>query len=149
MIDVTGFTFDQAVSSVIHEEDEIIASLANYSSIYMQFYKPHWVGFYLVKQDYMSLGPFQGPMACSKIKKGKGVCGRAWDTKEVQNIADVHQFPGHIACSGLTNSELVIPLIKDGKVWAIFDIDRITYGYFEKDHIDLIQKTLNKLNDCF
>lgn len=93
----------------------------------------NWVGFYLVKNDALQLGPFQGKIACVNIAKGKGVCGTAYEKDEVQRVEDVHQFPGHIACDSASNSEIVIPIHKDGEVVAVLDIDSPTTGRFTRD----------------
>ena len=99
----------------------------------------NWVGFYLVKNDALQLGPFQGKIACVNIEKGKGVCGTAYEKDEVIVVEDVHQFPGHIACDAASNSEIVIPLHRDGKVVALLDIDSPLTGRFEKkDRDDLV-----------
>lgn len=102
----------------------------------------NWVGFYLVKDDSLLVGPFQGKPACVKIEKGKGVCGTAWLKDEVQLVDDVHQFPGHIACDSASNSEIVIPLHDRGKVVAVLDIDSPSFGRFQKDAADLIETAL-------
>ena len=91
-----------------------------------------WVGFYLVKQDQLVLGPFQGPVACTRIRKGKGVCGTAWQEGATLLVPDVEVFPGHIACSSLSRSEIVVPLIKDGKVWGVLDIDSDLLNFFDE-----------------
>lgn len=91
-----------------------------------------WVGFYLVKQDQLVLGPFQGPVACTRIRKGKGVCGTAWQEGVTLLVPDVEVFPGHIACSSLSRSEIVVPLIKDGEVWGVLDIDSDLLNFFDE-----------------
>ena len=91
-----------------------------------------WVGFYLVKQDQLVLGPFQGPVACTRIRKGKGVCGTAWQEGATLLVPDVEVFPGHIACSSLSRSEIVVPLIKDGEVWGVLDIDSDLLNFFDE-----------------
>ena len=105
-----------------------------------------WVGFYLVENEKLILGPFQGPLACTEIKFGKGVCGTAWSRGETIIVKDVHQFPGHIACSSETNSEIVLPVIDSkGRVVAVLDIDSTEFSYF--DNID--QKYLEKMLKWF
>jgi GAF domain-containing protein len=99
----------------------------------------NWCGFYLVKNDALQLGPFQGKIACVNIEKGKGVCGTAYERDEVIVVEDVHQFPGHIACDAASNSEIVIPLHRDGKVVAVLDIDSpLTNRFEEKDRDGLV-----------
>ena len=100
-----------------------------------------WVGFYIVKKDVLKLGPFQGTVACMEIQKGKGVCGTAWEQQTVQIIADVDKFPGHIACSNASKSEIVLPVLKNKKVVAVLDIDSDVYNDF--DEVD--QKKLTEL----
>lgn len=91
-----------------------------------------WVGFYLVKQDQLVLYSFQGPVACTRIRKGKGVCGTAWQEGATLLVPDVEVFPGHIACSSLSRSEIVVPLIKDGEVWGVLDIDSDLLNFFDE-----------------
>jgi GAF domain-containing protein len=98
----------------------------------MQFVNFFWVGFYIVKNDELVLGPFQGTIACTRIKKGKGVCGTSWLTKETIIVENVDQFPGHIACSSASKSEIVIPIIKNNEVVAVLDIDDDNYSTFDK-----------------
>jgi GAF domain-containing protein len=120
---------DQAKALVSHDADDI-ANMANISSLIMEHLPNHWIGFYRVVGQDLLLGPFNGPIACTRIGFGKGVCGKAWETKKTQLINDVHQFPGHIACSALSNSEIVIPCIREGEVFAVLDIDSTEYGAF-------------------
>ena len=108
----------------------------------------NWAGFYLLRDDLLVLGPFQGKPACIHIKTGKGVCGTAVAEDKVQRVADVHEFPGHIACDSASNSEIVIPLHKNGKVFGVLDIDSPSFGRFsEEDELGLVgfAKTLETL----
>jgi len=125
--------------ALIEDENDLIANLANISALLKEAFDFLWVGFYLVKDDDLVLGPFQGPFACSRIKKGKGVCGTAWETKTTQLVPDVHKFPGHIACSSLSNSEIVIALLdREGEVWAVLDVDSDRTDHFdETDKVNL------------
>jgi len=110
--------------AMIDAEPDTIATLANLSAALHHAFGFHWVGFYLVKGDELVLGPFQGPIACTRIAKGRGVCGTAWATGQTQVVADVDAFPGHIACSSLSKSEVVVPVLDErGGVWAVLDID--------------------------
>lgn len=110
--------------SLMHGEPNLIANLANVSAVLHQAFGWHWVGFYLVEGNELVLGPFQGPVACTRIARGKGVCGTAWATATTQVVPDVDLFEGHIACSPLSKSEIVIPLIRGvDEVWAVLDID--------------------------
>jgi GAF domain-containing protein len=104
--------------------------MANFSRLIMEHFPNHWIGFYRVVGQDLLLGPFNGPIACTRISFGKGVCGKAWATRQTQIVDDVHQFPGHIACSALSNSEIVIPCIREGEVFAVLDIDSTEYAAF-------------------
>ena len=120
------------VRSLIEGEVDLVANLANVAAALKEAFDFFWVGFYLVKQDQLVLGPFQGPVACTRIRKGKGVCGTAWQEGATLLVPDVEVFPGHIACSSLSRSEIVIPLIKDGKVWGVLDIDSDLLNFFDE-----------------
>lgn len=112
------------LKSLIADEDDLIANLANISAALKETFGFFWVGFYLVKGEQLVLGPFQGPIACTRIRKGRGVCGTAWAKAETLVVPDVDAFPGHIACSSLSRSEIVVPLIRaNGEVWGVLDID--------------------------
>lgn len=112
------------VQALVHDEQDEVAAMANFAAALMQAFKWHWIGFYRVRGEQLVLGPFQGPIACTPIAKGSGVCGRAWAEQRVFVVPDVDAFPGHIACSNQSRSELVIPLrAKDGTVKAVFDVD--------------------------
>ena len=132
--------------SLISKRDALVSSLANFVAVLKSQFDFFWVGFYLVDDNKLILGPFQGPLACTEIKFGKGVCGSAWSECKTIVVGDVHQFPGHIACSSETNSEIVLPVINaEGKVVAVLDIDSITFNDF--DAVD--QKYLEKLLKWF
>src|SRR5690349_16885815 len=107
------------IEAVIAGEPDLIANLANIAACLKQQFNWLWIGFYLVKNDELVLGPFQGPLACTRIKKGKGVCGTSWQTAQTIVVPDVEAFPGHIACSSLSRSEIVVPLIKNNEVWGV------------------------------
>nr|WP_207730385.1 GAF domain-containing protein [Clostridium botulinum] len=112
-------------------EKDVIANLSNASSIIMSLTDNlNWAGFYLMKDGELVLGPFQGMPACNRINIGKGVCGAAVSSKQVQRVDDVHKFEGHIACDSLTNSELVVPIIKEDKILGVLDLDSIEFGRF-------------------
>ncbi len=111
------------IKALIGDEMDTIANLANVAAALKQALNFFWVGFYLVKGDELVLGPFQGPIACTRIQKGKGVCGTSWELSKTIIVDDVDEFPGHIACSSLSKSEIVLPLIKDGAIVAILDLD--------------------------
>lgn len=108
---------------LLEGEEDLIANMANMAACLKLQFGWHWVGFYLVKGDQLVLGPFQGPVACTRIGLGKGVCGTAWQKKETLVVDDVSLFPGHIACSPFSKSEIVIPVMRQGEVIAVLDID--------------------------
>lgn len=127
--------------SLIGGEDDLVANLANLSAALKETFGFFWVGFYLVKGEDLVLGPFQGPIACTRIKRGRGVCGTAWLKAETLIVPDVEAFPGHIACSSLSRSELVIPLMKsDGEVWGILDIDSDVLDSFDRTDACYLEK---------
>lgn len=120
--------------SLVEGERDIIANMANLSALmYHQMKDVNWAGFYLYKEDQLVLGPFQGQPACIRIPMGKGVCGTAAASGEVQLVEDVHQFAGHIACDAASNSEIVIPLFVKGKLIGVLDIDSPLVGRFDED----------------
>lgn len=129
------------IHALIEGESDVIANLANTTAALKQGFDFFWVGFYLVKADELVLGPFQGPIACTRIKKGRGVCGSAWEKKQAILVPNVDEFPGHIACSSDSKSEIVIPLIKNDIVFAILDVDSNQLNDF--DEVD--EKYLTKL----
>lgn len=104
-------------------EPDLVANLANAAAALRQAFGFFWVGFYLVKDDELVLGPFQGPIACTRIRHGKGVCGASWAQAVTLLVPDVEQFPGHIACSSASKSEIVVPVLKNGTVVAVLDVD--------------------------
>jgi len=122
-------------------ESNQIANLANTSAAISQTFGFHWIGFYLADGDTLVLGPFQGPVACTRIGFGKGVCGTAWATKTTQLVADVDTFPGHIACSPHSRSEIVVPMLKEnGEVWAVLDIDSAVLSDFDETDKEWLEK---------
>ncbi len=122
------------IRSLAEISDHYMPVLANASAIlYEGMDDLNWAGFYLVEDDHLILGPFQGKFACVRIEKGKGVCGTALEKDEIQVVADVHQFPGHIACDSASNSEIVIPLHSNGKAVAVMDIDSPVFDRFSKE----------------
>ena len=111
------------IKVLITGETDLIANLANVSAALKSAFNFWWVGFYLVKDDELVLGPFQGPIACTRIRKGRGVCGTCWAQGNTIIVPDVDAFPGHIACSSLSRSEIVVPLLRNGEVYGVLDID--------------------------
>lgn len=120
------------VKALLTGEDDLIANLANFCAALKQEFGFFWIGFYLVKDDQLVLGPFQGSIACTRIHKGKGVCGTAWEKDETIVVEDVDDFPGHIACSSLSRSEIVVPIRSKGKVIAVLDIDSDQLADFDE-----------------
>lgn len=126
------------IKALVEGEDDLIANLANVAAALKETFDFFWVGFYLLKQDQLVLGPFQGPVACTRIRKGRGVCGTAWQEAATQLVPDVDLFPGHIACSSFSRSEIVVPLVRNGEVWGVLDVDSDSLGFFdETDRINL------------
>lgn len=119
------------IQALLSVETDLTANLANVCAALKEQFHWFWVGFYLVKEKELVVGPFQGPIACTRIAKGKGVCGAAWDQKKTIIVADVNSFAGHIACSSLSQSEIVVPLIRDGLVRAVLDIDSEHLHFFD------------------
>ena len=111
------------IKSLLEGEKDLIANMANVCAALKEQFGWFWVGFYLVKQNELVLGPFQGPVACTRIQKGRGVCGTSWAQEKTLIVNNVEEFPGHIACSNLSKSEIVIPVIKNGEVIGVFDVD--------------------------
>lgn len=121
------------IKAIIEDESDLIANLANISAVLKEAFNHLWIGFYLVKsENELVLGPFQGSLACTRIKRGKGVCGMAWEKMTTQLVPDVNEYPGHISCDARSRSEIVVPLIKDGKVWGVLDIDSDELDTFDK-----------------
>lgn len=120
------------IRGMIDGEKDLIANLANVAAALKEQFGWFWVGFYLVKEDQLVLGPFQGPVACTRINKGRGVCGTSWARAETLIVPDVEKFPGHIACSSLSRSEIVVPMIRDGKVWGVLDVDSEMLDQFDE-----------------
>ncbi|WP_175628700.1 GAF domain-containing protein [Bacteroides acidifaciens] len=117
--------------ALVSTETDFIANLANVAAALKQTFGFFWAGFYIVKGDELVLGPFQGPIACTRIRLGRGVCGTAWKEARTLIVPDVEQFPGHIACSSDSKSEIVVPIIKQGEVIGVLDIDSDTLDTFD------------------
>lgn len=135
------------VRSQLSSEDNVLANISNITGIIMACVdKLNWAGFYFLRDNVLVLGPFQGLPACNRIAIGKGVCGTAIETREVQLVADVNLFPGHIACDDASQSELVIPLIKDNKVYGVLDLDSPIKNRFTEMEKSYFIKLLDVLN---
>ncbi len=120
------------IAALLEGETDLIANLANIAAALKEQFKWFWVGFYLVKQDELVLGPFQGPVACTRIAKGRGVCGTSWAKAETLIVPDVEAFPGHISCSSLSRSEIVLPLFSRGEVIGVLDVDSSELNEFDE-----------------
>ena len=120
------------LQALVSSETDLVANLANTAAALKQTFNFFWVGFYVVKGEELVLAPFQGPLACTRIRFGKGVCGMAWKEARTLVVADVEQFPGHIACSSDSKSEIVVPVIKENKVVAVLDIDSDALNSFDE-----------------
>jgi L-methionine (R)-S-oxide reductase len=131
------------IKALLDGEPDLVANLANIAGALKEQFGWFWVGFYLVKENELVLGPFQGPVACTRIRKGRGVCGTSWEKAKTIIVPDVEKFPGHIACSSLSKSEIVIPIIRNNEVVAILDVDSD-----ENDQFDAVDQVhLQKITD--
>jgi GAF domain-containing protein len=128
------------IKALTESESSFIANLANTSAALKETFGFFWVGFYLVEGEQLVLGPFQGPIACTRIAFGKGVCGAAWERKEAVLVPDVEQFPGHIACSSLSKSEVVIPLIRNNEVIGVMDVDSDQLNDFDEVDVKFLSE---------
>lgn len=133
------------IAAVTEGESDTIANMANVATMIHHTFGFWWTGFYRVIDEQLVLGPFQGPLACSRIAYGRGVCGTAWKEQRTQVVPDVEQFPGHIACSSASRSEIVVPLFKDGKVVAVLDIDSEHLSTFDDTDRHWLEKIVEML----
>lgn len=136
------------IDSLLRGETSLIANMANASSVIYHALGFHWVGFYLVQGDELVLGPFHGPIACTRIPRGKGVCGHAWQENQTTVVPDVEAFPGHIACSAWSRSELVVPLRQHGEVLAVLDIDSSAINDFDENDVRFFERIALILMEC-
>ncbi|MFM7729608.1 MAG: GAF domain-containing protein, partial [Flavobacteriales bacterium] len=136
------------IDNLLRGEASWIANMANTSSVIYHALGFHWVGFYLVEHDELVLGPFHGPVACTRIQRGKGVCGHAWQVNQTTVVPDVDLFPGHIACSAASRSELVIPLMRNHQVVGVFDIDSSALNDFQEDDVHFFERVAAILMEC-
>jgi L-methionine (R)-S-oxide reductase len=134
------------IKALLDGEPDLIANMANVTAALKEQFNWLWVGFYLVKQDELVLGPFQGPVACTRIKKGRGVCGASWQQAATLIVPDVEKFPGHIACSSLSKSEIVIPVIKNNEVIAVLDVDSELLNQFDETDKIYLQEIIEAIN---
>ena len=131
------------IKSLVENEPDAIANMANISACLKDTFHFWWVGFYRVVGDELVLGPFQGLVACTRIKRGRGVCGTAWMEKKTVVVPDVDKFPGHIACSSLSRSEIVVPLFKGDEVVAVLDIDSEKLSCFDEEDQAWLEEIVN------
>ena len=133
------------IEALVAGETDSIAKMANVAAALHETFGFWWTGFYRVVNDELVLGPFQGPIACTRIRYGRGVCGTSWQQEETIVVPNVHEFPGHIACSSASNSEIVVPVFHNDKVIAVLDIDSTEFGTFdetEKTYLEQIVRLL-------
>ncbi|MEN5174354.1 GAF domain-containing protein [Acinetobacter higginsii] len=130
------------IQAIVEDESDVIANLANICAALKQQFGWLWIGFYLVKDNELVLGPFQGPIACTRIAKGRGVCGAAWQQQQVIVVPDVDQFPGHIACSSASRSEIVLPIMKEGECVGVLDIDSDELNQFDQIDAEYLQQLM-------
>ena len=132
----------EQVKALINKESDNIANMANIAAVIHETFKFWWTGFYRVINNELVLGPFQGPVACTRITYGKGVCGTSWKEGKTIIVKNVHEFPGHIACSNESKSEIVVPIFKDNQVIAVLDIDSEHFATFDDIDKEWIEKIL-------
>ncbi|MCR8556780.1 GAF domain-containing protein [Mucilaginibacter sp. BJC16-A38] len=134
------------IEALLMGEPDLVANMANVCAALKEQFKWFWVGFYLVKDGELVLGPFQGPVACTRIGLGRGVCGAAWEQEKTLVVPDVDAFPGHIACSSASRSEIVVPVFKDGKVVAVLDVDSDELDQFNEIDAQYLQQIVALVN---
>lgn len=133
------------IFALIEDETDFIANLANIAGALKEQFNWWWVGFYLVKEDTLVLGPFQGPVACTRISMGRGVCGSSWKEKRVLIVPNVDEFPGHISCNSASKSEIVLPIIKNNVVVGVLDVDSEHLNHFDETDQKYLEQLLTKL----
>lgn len=131
------------IKSLISNENDIIANMSNIAAAIHETFNFWWTGFYRVIGDELVLGPFQGPIACTRIAYGRGVCGTSWKEEKTLVVMDVHEFPGHIACSSASKSEIVVPIFKDNKVVAVLDIDSEHLATFDETDKEWLEEIVS------
>ena len=133
------------IKALIDGEPDLVANLANIAAALKEQFGWLWVGFYLIKNEELVLGPFQGPVACTRIKKGRGVCGSSWQQAQSLIVPDVAKFPGHIACSSLSVSEIVVPIIRNNEVLGVLDVDSEKENLFDKTDQKYLEAIVQKI----
>jgi L-methionine (R)-S-oxide reductase len=131
------------IKALIEGEPDLIANLANICGALKEQFGSLWIGFYLVKKEELVLAPFQGPVACTRIRKGRGVCGAAWEQGQTLIVPDVEKFPGHIACSSLSKSEIVVPIIRNSEVVGVLDVDSILLKNFDETDKQYLEEIIS------
>lgn len=134
------------IEGLLAGETDLVANMANVAAALKEQFGWLWVGFYVVKDDELILAPFQGPVACTRIRKGRGVCGACWQQSKTLIVPDVEKFPGHIACSSLSKSEIVVPIIKGNEVVAVLDVDSEEYNLFDETDQRYLEQIVAMLN---
>jgi len=134
------------IKGLLEGETDLVANLANVAAALKEQFHWWWIGFYLVKKDELVLGPFQGPVACTRIRKGRGVCGSSWEQALTLIVPDVEKFPGHIACSSASRSEIVVPLLHDGEVWGVLDADSEKLDHYDETDQYYLEKIVSLLH---
>ncbi len=135
------------IQGLLSGEDDLIANMANMVAALQMTFSWLWVGFYIVRGEQLVLGPFQGPIACTRINKGQGVCGVAWQSGEIQLVLDVDKFPGHIACSSLSKSEIVLPVRNSiGEIIAVLDVDSEMLNQFDEIDAKYLAQIIKLIN---
>lgn len=133
------------ICSLLEGESDWVANLANVAAAIKETFDFFWVGFYRVAGEELVLAPFQGPVACTRIRKGRGVCGKAWEQGTTLVVPDVDAFPGHIACSSKSRSEIVVPVWKNGEIWGVLDIDSNVLNTFDETDRHYLEKIVKEL----
>ncbi len=128
------------IKGLVSGEPDLVANLANIAAALKEQFDFFWVGFYLVKEEELVLGPFQGPVACTRIRRGRGVCGTSWSQGNTIIVPDVEKFLGHIACSSISKSEIVVPIFKNNEVWGVLDVDSDQYNSFDETDTQFLQE---------
>ena len=139
----------EQIKSIVDPSLPLVSNLSNASAVLKDMENINWVGFYLVNEDKLYLGPFQGDVACTIIPKGKGVCGTSFEKKETIIVPNVNEFKGHIACSSLSKSEIVVPIIKNNEVVALIDVDAPIYDRFNNEDKDFLNEVAEILSSLF
>lgn len=134
------------IKALLTGEDNLIANMGNVAAALKEQFNWLWVGFYVIKDNVLVLGPFQGPVACTRIHKGKGVCGASWEQEKTLIVPDVEAFPGHIACSSASKSEIVLPFYYQGKLFGVLDVDSVELSTFDEVDAQYLKEVLQLLN---